>query len=78
MKRNRYLVRVHLTAALLVGGLALPASAEPPPATTVAAADRLPAIHVDNFGEINANYYRGGQPRRSDYADLAAFGVRTD
>ena len=47
-------------------------------ATTVAAADRLPAIHVDNFGEINANYYRGGQPRRSDYADLAAFGVRTD
>jgi tyrosine-protein phosphatase SIW14 len=77
VRLNRYLVRAHLTAALLVGGVALPASAEPRPATTVAAADRFPAIHIDNFGEINANYYRGGQPRRSDYAELAAFGVRT-
>ncbi len=75
MKRNRYLV--HLMVALLFGGVPLPASAEPPPATMAAATDRLPAIRIDNFGEINANYYRGGQPRRSDYADLAAFGVRT-
>jgi uncharacterized protein (TIGR01244 family) len=76
VKRNRYLVRLHLTAALLFAGVPVPASAEPPQATA-AAADRLLAIHIDNFGEINASYYRGGQPRRSDYADLAAFGVRT-
>src|SRR4051794_6018801 len=76
MKLNGYLVRVHIMAALLVGGLALPAPAEPRPATTVPAAERS-AVHIENFGEINANYYRGGQPKSPDYADLAALGVRT-
>lgn len=35
------------------------------------------SIDIKNFGEINANYYRGGQPEGADYADLAALGVRT-
>jgi hypothetical protein len=34
-------------------------------------------IRIDNLGLINANYYRGSQPRASDYADLAALGVKT-
>jgi protein tyrosine/serine phosphatase len=34
-------------------------------------------IHIDNFGKINDNYYRGAQPDGQDYADLAALGVRT-
>ena len=59
MKPNRYLVRLHLTAALLFGGVPVPASAEP---ATAAAADRLLAIRIDNFGKINASYYRGDQP----------------
>jgi tyrosine-protein phosphatase SIW14 len=37
----------------------------------------LSAIHVSNFGTINDNYYRGGQPKGRDYADLAALGVKT-
>ncbi len=37
----------------------------------------LAAIRIDNFGQINAHYYRGAQPRPDDYADLAALGVRT-
>ena len=37
----------------------------------------VPAVHIDNFGQINARYYRGGQPAGRDYADLAALGVRT-
>ena len=77
MQVNGYLVRVHMVAALLVGGFALPAAAEPQAATTVATAERLSAIHIDNFGMINPNYFRGGQPKGSDYADLAALGVRT-
>ena len=32
---------------------------------------------IENFGCINANLYRGAQPRSSDYADLAELGVKT-
>ncbi len=34
-------------------------------------------IRIDNFGQANANYYRGEQPQGRDYADLAALGIRT-
>jgi len=37
----------------------------------------LAAIHIDNFGQVNTMYYRGGQPQRGDYAELAAAGIRT-
>src|SRR5262245_47209847 len=35
------------------------------------------AVHIDNFGKINANYYRGAQPDNPGFADLAAVGVKT-
>jgi protein-tyrosine phosphatase len=58
------------------------------PAATVAAKTRpvvpaatvtrdLSRIHIDNFGQVSATYFRGGQPEGQDYVDLAAFGVRT-
>ncbi|MGE3520794.1 MAG: tyrosine-protein phosphatase [Vicinamibacterales bacterium] len=34
-------------------------------------------IRIGNFGQVNANYYRGEQPNGRDYTDLAALGVRT-
>ena len=34
-------------------------------------------VGIDNFGRINANYYRGAQPMGQDYADLADLGVKT-
>ena len=37
----------------------------------------LAKVRIDNFGQINENYYRGAQPRTSDYSDLAAIGVKT-
>jgi protein tyrosine/serine phosphatase len=37
----------------------------------------LSRIRIDNFGQINANYYRGEQPEGGDYADLAAIGIKT-
>ena len=40
-------------------------------------AAKLANIHINNFGQINDNYYRGAQPERRDYADLAALGVKT-
>lgn len=32
---------------------------------------------ISNFGCINKNFYRGAQPKGSDYSDLAALGVKT-
>ena len=34
-------------------------------------------ISIDNFGQVNANYFRGAQPDGDDYTDLAALGVKT-
>jgi protein tyrosine/serine phosphatase len=42
-----------------------------------AQAQDLAGIRIDNFGQINANYYRGAQPDGGDYADLATLGVKT-
>jgi protein tyrosine/serine phosphatase len=34
-------------------------------------------IHIGNFGQVSAMYYRGEQPEGRDYADLAAIGIKT-
>jgi protein tyrosine/serine phosphatase len=43
----------------------------------IQAEDRNSLTNISNFGQINENYYRGGQPKGQDYADLARLGVRT-
>jgi tyrosine-protein phosphatase SIW14 len=58
-------VRVSVVAILL--GLSVAASA-------VAAQSQ---VRIDNFGRVNANYFRGAQPEGQDYADLAALGIKT-
>jgi len=65
---SRALVPVVLLAAAIAAG---PASAGSNTAVAV------PAVHIDNFGQINARYYRGGQPEARDYGDLATLGVKT-
>ncbi len=44
-----------------------------PTASTVAAR----TIRIDNFGRVDASYFRGAQPQGHDYTDLAALGVKT-
>jgi len=39
--------------------------------------EALSRIAIDNFGQIDDNYFRGAQPEASDYQDLAAVGVKT-
>ena len=34
-------------------------------------------IRVKNFGQMDENFFRGGQPKESDYRDLAALGIKT-
>ena len=37
----------------------------------------IDGIRIENFAQVNATYYRGGQPQGSDYADLKRLGVKT-
>jgi protein tyrosine/serine phosphatase len=69
--RHRELSRALVPFLVLAAISAAPVSAGS--STTVA----VPAVHIDNFGQINARYYRGGQPEARDYAELAALGVKT-
>lgn len=48
-----------------------------PPAAVAASATALARVRIDNFGQVDDQYYRGAQPDRRDYADLAALGVKT-
>jgi len=64
---------LHVTAASCVVACSLTI-------LTVASAsqrDAFSSIRIKNFGCINENFYRGAQPRESDYADLASAGVKT-
>ena len=69
--------RVHVLAACFVAvSFTVPAIAQTAtPEASVSAA--LSRIRIGNFGKINNNYYRGAQPKGSDYRDLAALGVKT-
>ena len=73
MLRHRQLSRALVPGLLLTAAI----SAGPAAAAGSSTAVAVPAVHIDNFGQINAHYYRGGQPEARDYADLAALGVRT-
>ena len=65
--------RSRTTAAAALLGLLLTA---PLGAQTSATAPNA-VVHIDNFGRVSANYYRGAQPQGSDYADLKALGIKT-
>ena len=70
MVHSRRTVPASVVAALFALSLAIPAAA-------ANAAANLSNIRIDNFGMVNANYFRGAQPKGRDYADLAALGVKS-
>jgi protein tyrosine/serine phosphatase len=66
------------TAALVVTlSLSLPPAVQPAFAGRPDAAAALESIRIPNFGRVAPTYYRGGQPKGHDYADLAALGVKS-
>ena len=38
---------------------------------------RFPNIKIDNFGQMDELFYRGGRPEQRDYQALAALGIKT-
>ena len=71
----RLIGKLLLASALVAFSLATPAPAQsiesdsPSPGSL-----DISKIRIRNFGRINPNYYRGAQPKRGDYVDLAALG----
>ena len=78
MSLKSKLLRSHVAAVLLTLAIAAPSVAQTSvtaPLKTVAAA--LSKIRIDNFGQVDANYYRGALPKGNDFTDLKAVGVKT-
>jgi protein tyrosine/serine phosphatase len=67
--------------ALLTFSFALPAAAQQGnlqlTSTSAVALNAAARINIKNFGRVSPTYYRGAQPEGSDYAALAALGVKT-
>jgi protein tyrosine/serine phosphatase len=76
MRFDKRSVSACALAMLLAASPALPIAAEiRTPVVSTAAS--LSNIRIDNFGQVNAGYFRGAQPAGRDYGDLAALGVKT-
>ena len=76
------LSRMYAAPAVMLAVLSGVSAAAPPAVagelpSGASAATRLSTIGIDNFGQVSPGYYRGAQPKGSDYADLAALGVKT-
>lgn len=70
-------VRSCAAALLVVSAFAAPITAQSQSIGERASAVSLSQIRIENFGQVNPNYYRGGQPHDRDYQDLASLGVKT-
>ena len=38
--------------------------------------DQAQTIKIKNFGKLDERFYRGAQPKESDFKDLAALGIK--
>ena len=68
-------MRIALQRARLVALVTVVAVSSAP--LSVAAQSSRPVVQIDNFAQVNPNYFRGAQPEGGDYADLAQLGVKT-
>jgi protein tyrosine/serine phosphatase len=60
----------------MIGTYPSSAAAKSRSASATSASAALANIRIDNFGQVNPNYYRGAQPEGGDFAALAAVGVK--
>ena len=64
--------RGFVTAAVLIPGLAFVSFGQ-----ISKTAEAFPNIKIKNFGQMDANYYRGGQPKIDQYQSLKDLGITT-
>jgi protein tyrosine/serine phosphatase len=79
VRADRNVSRRYAVSILLGLALAVPASAQDVSSRNAVnrAGATVSSVRIDNFGQVNERYYRGAQPKGSDYADLHALGIRT-
>lgn len=69
MKKSILLIRLAvLTAMLGIASLSFGQEAQ---------SKNFSNIKIKNFGQMDERFFRGAQPKESDYRDLAALGVKT-
>jgi protein tyrosine/serine phosphatase len=66
-----------IAAWVLTATMAAPLAAAPGSSPAGSRATVAPIVRIDNFGRVDANLYRGAQPKGRDFADLRALGVKT-
>ena len=59
----------------LIAGFALAIGCQAQEAATQTSLN--PVVSIKNFGRMDARFYRGAQPKKNDYKDLAALGITT-
>jgi protein tyrosine/serine phosphatase len=79
VRSDRRVLRSYFAAILLGLTLAVPAGADDGSRSRISnsSSAALSAVRIDNFGQVNDHYYRGAQPKPSDYAALRALGIKT-
>jgi protein tyrosine/serine phosphatase len=69
MSLTRHTVRQSLAAIIAVFALAFAASAKDQ--------SQFPNVKIKNFGQMDARFFRGAQPKPEDFQALAALGIHT-
>ncbi len=70
------ITRTYLRSFLSLVGILVLAAVAPAQEQTAAKADSI-TVHIKNFGQMDGRFYRGAQPGKKDYKDLAALGIKT-
>src|SRR5262249_44305255 len=68
MKNPRFLTLAALSLTLLMSAVAFGQEKQSKTSSQ---------IKIKNFGQMDDRFFRGGQPKESDYAALAALGIHT-
>ena len=68
-RKNSFVLQFVAALGVIVATAALSLGKEPNA--------NFPTIKIKNFGQMNERFYRGAQPEKGDYKDLAALGVKT-
>jgi uncharacterized protein (TIGR01244 family) len=66
-----------IAALVLTAAVTAPLAAAPGSNPAGSSATVAPVVRIDNFARVDANLYRGAQPKGRDFADLRALGVKT-
>src|SRR3977135_1635179 len=69
LKKNRFVLRFGTVLTLIFAAASLALGQQ--------SNSNFSNVKIKNFGQMSERFYRGAQPKESDYKDLAALGIKT-